>query len=193
MDSPWDDNATQQTASNAEWAKLSSEFTTAGYREGITAGKEAALQEGFDAGFAQVGVPLGRQLGILRGTVSALVAFFQSNLCQREDKDTLLVEARAIAVALADVRFTDIAPRDLEAEAHAREHLEADQDEFGMDENPELQEKRDMEALEDMVGRLTAGATKPSDAARPTSADVQKLAERIQALSRLLDLDIEES
>jgi hypothetical protein len=37
-----------------------------GYREGITAGKESALQEGFDTGFASVGAPLGRDIGFIR-------------------------------------------------------------------------------------------------------------------------------
>ncbi|KAF7297305.1 Yae1-N domain-containing protein [Mycena indigotica] len=137
MESPWDDDATAQTASDAEWDKISSEFTNAGYREGITAGKESALQEGFDAGFAQVGVPLGREIGHLRGIVSAVISFLQSTFCERADKDALLAEAREISASLADVRFSDIAPRDLEAEAHAREHLALDNDdEYGVDEGP---------------------------------------------------------
>ncbi|KAI0315889.1 hypothetical protein OF83DRAFT_1164597 [Amylostereum chailletii] len=49
-ESPWDENP--GNIQDAEWQKLSDDFTNAGYREGITAGKEGALQEGFDAGFA---------------------------------------------------------------------------------------------------------------------------------------------
>nr|GAT60450.1 predicted protein [Mycena chlorophos] len=184
MESPWDDDATAQHSSDAEWSKIASEFTNAGYREGITAGKESALQEGFDAGFAQVGVPLGREIGHLRGAVSAIVAFLQSPHCQRDDKTALLAEARSIAVSLADIRFSDIAPRDLEAEAHAREHLALDDDE-GVDENPELKEKREMEALEDMLGKLTPGTANTGivESTRPTMIDVQTLAQRVELLS----------
>lgn len=47
----------------------------AGYREGITAGKEEALQEGFDAGFAEFGAPVGKEIGVLRGMSAALLVF----------------------------------------------------------------------------------------------------------------------
>ncbi|KAG8714075.1 hypothetical protein FRC09_018034, partial [Ceratobasidium sp. 395] len=64
----------QTTVADREWNKLSNDFMTAGYREGITAGKESALQEGFDDGFASVGASLGRQLGVLRGMANAALA-----------------------------------------------------------------------------------------------------------------------
>ncbi|KAF7345106.1 Yae1-N domain-containing protein [Mycena venus] len=144
MDSPWDEEATQETSRDIEWSKISSEFTNVGYREGITAGKESALQEGFDTGFAGVGAPLGRDIGFLRGMSSALVAFLNSNM-----------SCRAIS----------------RREEHAREHL-ADADD-PMDENEELSDKRKMEGLEDMLSRLTAGAANPevADKTRPTIDD----------------------
>ncbi|KAH9022309.1 hypothetical protein EDB85DRAFT_2293221 [Lactarius pseudohatsudake] len=73
-ESPWveDDNAPLHHA-EAEWTGLSTNFTTAGYRDGISSGKEAALQEGFDAGFARTGAPRGRELGVLRGLAAALL------------------------------------------------------------------------------------------------------------------------
>lgn len=93
-----------------------------GYREGIIAGKEAFLQSGFDAGFADVGVPLGRELGNLRGAVAALGSFLKS-----QEPDSLeLEELRSISSVLSAIRFSDIAPPDLEAEQHAREHLDLD-------------------------------------------------------------------
>ncbi|KAH9162714.1 hypothetical protein EDB89DRAFT_2024320 [Lactarius sanguifluus] len=42
-----------------------------GYRDGISSGKEVALQEGFDAAFACSGAPRGRELGVLRGLATA--------------------------------------------------------------------------------------------------------------------------
>ncbi|KIM78529.1 hypothetical protein PILCRDRAFT_98408 [Piloderma croceum F 1598] len=147
MDSPWDDDA--GFSSEAEWTRISNEFTNTGYREGITAGKESALQEGFDDGFAHVGVPLGHELGILRGIASALYSFLSST---SPAQDPMVVEARDIASLLANIRFTDIAPRDLEAEEHARQHLEADDNTLDM--NEEVEEKRRMEELEDIQARL---------------------------------------
>lgn len=166
-----------------------------GYREGITAGKESALQEGFDTGFASVGAPLGRELGSLRGMASALVAFLNSSVCDHVEKDVLLAEARSIAAGLAVIRFSDVVPRDLEAEAHARQHLADDDDDSGMDENEELNEKRKMEGLEDMLSRLTAGAvnSEMADKTRPTMDDVRVLERRLQALNARLGLDVNRS
>ncbi|KAJ7260960.1 hypothetical protein B0H12DRAFT_1201632 [Mycena haematopus] len=194
MDSPWDEEATQETSRDAEWTKISSEFTNVGYREGITAGKESALQEGFDAGFASVGAPLGRDIGFMRGTSSALIAFLISGVCTHPEKESLLVEARAIAASLAAVRFADIMPRDLEAEEHALQHL-ADED-GPMDENEELGDKRKVEALEDMLSRLTAGAANPDQVGnklRPTMDDVRILDAQLQALNARLGLAVHRS
>lgn len=86
----------------------------AGYREGITAGKEGALQEGFDAGFAQTGALLGRELGLLRGLASALLHHQLSRAQQQQlqephaESDSSAV--REIVDALAAVRFADVVP-----------------------------------------------------------------------------------
>ncbi|KIJ07744.1 hypothetical protein PAXINDRAFT_120784, partial [Paxillus involutus ATCC 200175] len=78
-DSPWEEHPRTEHAPEANWTKISTEFTNSGYREGIIAGKEASLQEGFDAGFADVGVPTGRELGNLRGAASTIVSFLRSH------------------------------------------------------------------------------------------------------------------
>lgn len=140
--------------------------TQAGYREGITAGKESALQEGFDAGFV-VGAPIGRSLGILRGISMGLVSFLASSQVD---------EARDIALNLGNIRFSDLAPRDLEAEEHAREHIEEDE---------ELAEKRKMEELEDMLAQLNSAKH-----GRPTSKDLDKLKGSLQVLCEKLGLNI---
>lgn len=82
------------------------------------------------------------------------------------------IEARGILNQLNEVRFSDIAPRDLQAEEHAREHLED-----GMDVNEELVEKRDVEQLEDMLSGLGSGQR-----ARPTLDSVRALAQRLEKL-----------
>ncbi|KAK0236914.1 hypothetical protein EDD85DRAFT_907735 [Armillaria nabsnona] len=180
MDSDWDEEVTSDLhAGEAEWTKLSSEFINTGYREGITAGKEAALQEGFDAGFAQVGAPMGHELGLLRGIASVLTAFLSS--ASDPDRE----EARSISSALSSIRFSDIAPRDLEAEEHAREHLE--------DGVEEIEEKRKFEDLEDMLSRLSAGESITVDEGRPTLEDLQQLKERLKTLMERLGLEVERS
>lgn len=187
-DSPWDDVADSHTTRDAEWAKISTEFTNAGYREGITAGKESALQEGFDSGFAEVGAPLGMELGLLRGFASALLLFLSSQAASAE-QEAALSEVRDISRQLAHIRLTDIAPRDLEAEAHALEHLEMD-DEEELVGDEELLEKRKMELLEDQLARLTSGAAGGSATidVRPTADDVRRLKARLVSLSQNLGL-----
>jgi hypothetical protein len=88
----------------------------AGYRDGISAGKEAALQEGFDAGFTDTGAPRGRELGILRGLAAALL-----HLSSRPAAELGQVQAQArvreIVGKLAAVRFADLVLPNEEATA----------------------------------------------------------------------------
>ncbi|KAG6829033.1 hypothetical protein H0H87_012820 [Tephrocybe sp. NHM501043] len=188
MDTPWDESHDAETAwdgtRDAEWAKMSSEFTDAGYREGITAGKEAFVQEGFDAGFANVGAPLGRDLGLIRGQSSALLSFLISApataLGIPEDaKEASVKEAREIASQLGNIRYSDIEPRDLEAEQHAKEHLEAEGQE--MEVHEDIEKRKQMETVEDMLAGLSASgdANAPE---RPTMEDVINLRARLQML-----------
>ena len=182
--------------------------TQAGYREGITAGKEGALQEGFDAGFASVGAPLGRDLGILRGLAAALLAFLSRSSPPASSSNALVEEVRGLASALSNVRLSDIAPPDLEALAHAREHLEqARIDSRGDDEddltdpaalNEELKTKRDMEGLEDLMAQMSSASGSGPDAspkgtvtARPTAEDVILVKERLLAITRELGLELD--
>ncbi|KAH9032821.1 hypothetical protein EDB84DRAFT_1243530, partial [Lactarius hengduanensis] len=102
-ESPWveDDNAPSHHA-EAEWTGLSTSFTTAGYRDGISSGKEAALQEGFDAGFARTGAPRGRELGVLRGLAAALLLHLSRSSPAAHPAQT---RVREIVDKLAAVRF----------------------------------------------------------------------------------------
>ena len=94
----------------------------AGYRDGISAGKEAALQEGFDAGFARTGAPRGRELSILRGLAAALLLHLTrsspgpaSEVAQTKAQ----ARVREIVNKLAAVRSADLVPPDEEADADA--------------------------------------------------------------------------
>jgi hypothetical protein len=101
-------------------------FWQSGYREGITEGKESALQEGFDDGFATVGAPLGRELGYLRGAAAAALSCVLGGSHSSDhtftNKDETVTDLRSIMRELALIRLADIAPPDLQAIAHAKEH-----------------------------------------------------------------------
>lgn len=172
---------------DAEWSKLSSEFTNvrvssrvlfnlsfandplkAGYREGITAGKEAFLQSGFDSGFAEVGVPIGRELGHLRGIAAALLAFLSSDATEHAH---LMQQVREIDARLLAVHFRDIAPRDEEAERHAREHGLDDRD-LGLDES--MVGQNDVEDLVDGLARMNTGS-RTVTLQKPTMEDIMRL------------------
>ena len=86
---------------------------------------------------------MGRELGAIRGMASALLVFVTSKSPETTEERSLAKEARDIVSQLSSIRFTDIAPRDLEAEEHARQHLE--DDESGLDVKGELVENMKMD------------------------------------------------
>jgi hypothetical protein len=127
---------------------------------------------------------LGRELGILRGVASALVSFLASS----GSPPSTLANARDISAQLASIRFSDIAPPDLEAEAHAREHLESGEgDDIDIEE--ELAEKWKMEKLEDMLAGMTASGHK-ADTLRPTMEDARMLKDRLYALCETIGVNV---
>ena len=75
---------------------------------------------------------MGRELGAIRGMASALLVFVTSKSPETTEERSLVIEARDIVSQLSSIRFTDIAPRDLEAEEHARQHLEDDESGLGV-------------------------------------------------------------
>ena len=86
---------------------------------------------------------MGRELGAIRGMASALLVFVTSKSPETTEERSLAIEARDIVSQLSSIRFTDIAPRDLEAEEHARQHLE--DDESRLDVKGELVENMKMD------------------------------------------------
>ncbi|KAM0788815.1 hypothetical protein ACM66B_002901 [Microbotryomycetes sp. NB124-2] len=87
-DSPWlDDDVYDHSAHNTrthdavvsqqEWTRLANKFTDAGYRDGITEGKNSRLQQGFDQGFG-LAAPYARRVGILRGVATSLLNLMTS-------------------------------------------------------------------------------------------------------------------
>lgn len=139
-----------------------------------------------------MGAPLGRELGILRGRTSAIFSHLisqTSSTVTAVDPD-LLREAREISAQLGNVRFSDIQPRDLEAEQHAREHLEMEPEEML---GEEIGERRRMEGIEDMLARLSTstggwGNGNGQTQGRPTQEVVRELRVRLEALAGRLGL-----
>ena len=115
----------------------------AGYRDGITAGQQSAVQAGFDQGFSRAGAPLGRDLGFLRGIAASLLAHLTSKTSASVETQVELTEiSRGLVRRLGKLRIQDLAGRDEEAEAHARQHGE----EINLPK--EIRDKREMQGLE---------------------------------------------
>jgi len=182
MDSIWGDDPGIATDNN--WFEMKTVFTTAGYRDGVIAGKERALQEGFDDGFASVASPIGRELGILRGIASALLPFVISHSSHGPDQDSLTNEVRLITSLLADIRFADITPRDVDAEEHARQHSNRVDGQSVVNEGVDAETR--MDRPQPIVG--TSSAETQSD--RPTMDNVRQLKKRLEDLTHRLGLTI---
>uniref|UniRef100_A0A5B7BR35 Essential protein Yae1 N-terminal domain-containing protein n=1 Tax=Davidia involucrata TaxID=16924 RepID=A0A5B7BR35_DAVIN len=87
--SSWEDsNEELDKASDLdrEWQKRRQQFHTIGYRDGLTAGKEASAQEGFNIGFKE-SVHVGYNWGLVRGVTSALS-------CLPDELKEMLVETQ---------------------------------------------------------------------------------------------------
>jgi len=172
-----DDGTDSQTAvADREWNKLSADFMNAGYREGITAGKESALQEGFDDGFASVGAPLGRQVGALRGTANAALA-----LClRRQASRPLEDELRDIVRCLSNAKLSALAPPDMQAIEHAKTH-ESDAPDVG---DIEMSAGATMDGLEGALEALSTSKSVGKDDVMKRSAEATaelvRLNERLQ-------------
>jgi len=110
-----------------------------------------------------------------------------------------LKEIRSISAQLSDIRFSDIVPRDLEAEAHAREHLadsEGDLPVNGLDESGMVQdegtlEKRKMEQLEDMMSSFGTNPAPSSNLPRPGPEDVKAIRVRLLNVASVLGLGLD--
>lgn len=112
-----------------------------------------------------MGVPLGREIGNLRGAAAAIKSLLNS-----QNPDPLeFEELRSVSSILSNIRFSDIAPRDLEAEQHAKEHL-------GFD-DPAMVESTE-----------SGTATAPEE--KRTVEQVAKLKERLVLLSGKLGLPV---
>ncbi len=100
-----------------------------GYREGITAGKLSTLQEGFDQAFAEVGVPLGRQVGLLRGKMDALLFSVAQLLSALEDASSGKEQGETEPEKLENLASARSSHAEMSAAASAAIEIEADSSE----------------------------------------------------------------
>ncbi len=160
-----------------------------GYSDGITAGKGDALQEGFDAGFAQTGAPLGHELGLLRGLANALLLHVSRTSSSSSDTSAN-VRVREIVDALAAVRLADLAPPPLHEEADGgHTHCGAEDVNSGKqrhDAERDEGEETSLRRSDGLVGSSTAVTT---------IEDVRALRVKLETLLResglKVDLDLE--
>ncbi|BGP39086.1 hypothetical protein JCM10450v2_003038 [Rhodotorula kratochvilovae] len=207
-DSPWLDDephhasgAPSSTAhsgqiSQQEWEKLSTRYSDAGYRDGITAGKNERLQAGFDEGFA-LAAPYARELGALRGIAASLLALLtvpSANATKHAGalvdaslaaaggapaKEQAVAELREIVNALARLDAVMVLPVDEEAEQHAREHADEGISEV-------MRERREMREMEALMGGLGG---KKDDGATTGEAQVAECRRRLGEVLRVFGLE----
>ena len=132
-----------------------------GYREGITRGKEAHLQAGFDSGYT-AGALAGRQLGQARGQANALLA-----LCLSMGRSDIVEDLRKIVTDLGKLKLIDIAGPDTEAEDH-----------FRLEHGGEVMREQ---SLEEQLGSLSGvGAQEKVSTWQECQAQLQALNERFR-------------
>ncbi|KAH8550593.1 hypothetical protein BGW37DRAFT_497558 [Umbelopsis sp. PMI_123] len=78
-----------QMIAQREWEKMNEVHGNEGYKDGIVAGKDITIQEGFNKGYKE-GVALGRQFGKLRGIASTLLVYYTQ--VQKDVLDSALIE-----------------------------------------------------------------------------------------------------
>ncbi|KAG8910623.1 hypothetical protein FRC01_006229 [Tulasnella sp. 417] len=200
-----DDQTIQNKLADREWNRLQEGFMNDGYREGITAGKEGALQEGFDEGFASDGVPFGRRVGTLRGIAAGLQGFVTTGLAGRSSNSSsqsgqpsLEAEVRAIVAGLENLEIGDLMPPDLLAEQHNLEHEQAEAQKQH-NESKEIEMEGDTsgggDSMEEMLAAFASVGTKDSAATKArrrvqAAAALSGLEERLSAVLQQLGLAI---
>ncbi|UZJ55113.1 hypothetical protein CBS101457_004433 [Exobasidium rhododendri] len=99
-------------------SKVQSKLFDEGYRVGITTGKEAMIQPGFDTGYNEKGAPVGKKYGVLMGTIGAMEFYLNKN----EDATKSLQDVLSLKAEVEGLKMHDMIERDWEALEHEREH-----------------------------------------------------------------------
>ncbi|XP_015273397.1 PREDICTED: yae1 domain-containing protein 1 isoform X1 [Gekko japonicus] len=79
-DDVFDEDADEMGIAQKEWKSTMEKRVKEGYREGVEAGKELTLQQGFNQGYEEA-VKVMFSCGQLKGNVSALLSWCHNNRC----------------------------------------------------------------------------------------------------------------
>lgn len=169
----------------------------AGYRDGITQGKNERLQAGFDQGFA-LAAPHAREVGALRGIAASLLALLTVPSANAKKHagalvgsalaaaggppaaERIVAELREIVSALGKLDAVKVLPVDEEAVQHAREHADEGISEV-------LRERREMRELDELMGGL--GSDKKDGQETSGEAKVAECRRRLGDVLRVFGLE----
>lgn len=93
-----------------------------GYREGLEAGKLSQLQNGFDEGYNEAGMPVGQKVGMLLGESDALYFIYSQQKTLGPGQTAALAELRNLSQELRKIKVDDVAEPDWDALKHELEH-----------------------------------------------------------------------
>ena len=93
-----------------------------GYREGMEAGKLATLQAGFDQGYNESGVPLGRAFGMLHGEAETLYFFISRRDNLSDEQKKALEQLHILCQEVASSTLQDLSEPDWENLEHELVH-----------------------------------------------------------------------
>nr|XP_056713807.1 protein YAE1 homolog [Euleptes europaea] len=79
-DDVFDEDADEMGIAQKEWKSTMEKRVKEGYREGVEAGKELTLQQGFNQGYEEA-AKIMFSCGQLKGSVSAILSWCNSNCC----------------------------------------------------------------------------------------------------------------
>ncbi|KAI5092208.1 OTU deubiquitinase with linear linkage specificity a [Silurus meridionalis] len=90
-DDVFDEDLDELSVQNKEWTCNMERRTKDGFRDGIDAGKEASLQQGFNLGYRE-GAAKMKAIGQFKGIISAVRCWCQSQPSMRSDPITQLLQ-----------------------------------------------------------------------------------------------------
>ncbi|KAF8755049.1 Essential protein Yae1, N terminal [Rhizoctonia solani] len=157
-----------------EWNKLSNDFVTAGYREGITEGKNRPFRRGLTMGSHRL-----VHRSVVRSVYSEDKRMRYLH-CARQHLAQLEVEVREIVQGLSRLKLSTLAPPDMQAIEHAREH-ESDAPDVGdVETNNQMGDLED--AFESLSTSKSAGKEDVMRRSVEAMAELDRLRKRLESV-----------
>lgn len=184
----------------------------AGYRDGITSGKQSTLQIGFDQGFSAA-APVARKIGALRAMANGLLALFITTAgakhsafldstsattstetprigLNEQQREELVVELRSLVSTLNKLLESTTLPPDQEAIAHSKTHDEDPKESMSL----ERLEKSEMDEIQGLLGGIVVEKGNSMEVETPVKEIggddvVRECEERLEGLLRRCGLE----